>query len=267
MDDSLPGRDFWALIHPHTGDVTGARPSTRGFSSDLTATLACEKGPFFVKAVRNRRGGRRDSLVRERLINPFVHPISPVLRWHTEDEEWVALGFEVVEGRPARFEPDSTDLPEIVGVLNRIGQLELPEVAQGWPETRWNRYAETEAEVALFEGDALLHTDINPSNLIIGRRATWAVDWAWPTRGAGFIDPACLVMQLIATGHTAKAAEGWADGCPAWAEADPYAIDAFAAATLRMYRLRAERTGHEWLRAMVEAARAWALHRGVSVER
>lgn len=227
--------------------------------------VECEKGPFFVKAVRNRPGGRRDSLIREKVINPFVASVAPALRWDAEDREWIALGFEVVEGRSSEFEPGSADLPAIVGVLNRIGELDLPEVARGWPETRWDRFAEHEADAALFRGESLLHTDINPSNVMIGRQTTWAVDWAWPTRGAAFIDPAILVVQLIAAGHTAEAAEGWAARCAAWQQADPRALDAFAAADVRMRRAFAGRYPDEqWLKAMVVAAEAWAGHRGVA---
>ncbi|MFE2870946.1 hypothetical protein [Embleya sp. NPDC059259] len=262
MSRSLPPPEFLALIRPHTGEPGNVRPTSRGFSSDITALVESEEGRFFVKAVRNRPGGRRDSLIRERLINPTVHPISPALLWNTEDDDWLVLGFEAVEGRRSDFAPDSPDLPAIVDTLNRIGELDPPEVAHDWPETRWNRFATDEAQAALFQGDALLYTDINPSNLMIGATHTWAVDWSWPTRGAGFIDPACLVVQLIATGHSARSAESWASECTAWTKADPTAISAFATATARMYRTFAERKPDAaWLGAMAEAAQSWEAHR------
>ncbi|MFJ9848555.1 hypothetical protein [Streptomyces sp. NPDC101150] len=262
MSRSLLAPEFMALVRPHTGDLSDIRPTSRGFSSDITALVECEKGRFFVKAVRNRPGGRRNSIIRERLINPAVFPVSPALRWHAEDDAWIALGFELVEGRASDFAPDSPDLPAIVDTLNRIGELDLPEVARDWPETRWNRFAQDEADSALFQGEALLYTDINPSNLMIGEQNTWAVDWSWPTRGAGFIDPSCLVVQLIAAGHTPEAAESWAAGCKAWGEAGPRAIDAFAAANARMNRAFAERNPDaSWLRAMAGAAQAWVDHR------
>ncbi|QXJ26623.1 hypothetical protein AGRA3207_003903 [Actinomadura graeca] len=252
------------LLRQHTGEVTGIHPSGTGHSSDVTALVECEKGPFFVKAFRNRPGGRRDSLVREELINPHVVPLSPAVLWRAEDEAWLAIGFEVIKGRPADFTPGSPDLPKVIDLLNRIGALPLPEVARDWPETRWNRYAADEAEAALFQGESLLHTDINESNLMFGTGRTWAVDWAWPTRGAGFIDAALLVFQLIGAGHTAEAAETLAAGCTAWAEADPRAIDAFAAASRRMYRRRADRYPDEsWLEAMAGAALRWTEHRKV----
>src|ERR1051326_3573494 len=88
---------------------------------------------------------------------------------------------------------------------------------------------------------------------------------SWPTVGAGFIVPACLVVQLVASGHSAENAESWASHCDAWTGADPKGIDVFAAATVRMWRRRADRnSGEEWLRAMTTAAESWASHRGAS---
>jgi hypothetical protein len=257
-----PDPGLEALIRPHTGDVSTFHPSKYGFSSDLTAMVDCEKGPFFVKAMRNRPGGRRDSIVREQLVNPFVQPITPALRWYAEDEEWIVLGFEAVKGRPSDFAPGSSDLPIVVELVKLVGELPLPAVAREWPETRWDRYVVDAADTELFRGDALLHTDINPDNVLIGGPNGWVVDWSWPTRGAAFIDPAELVMQLVASGHSAEAAEGWVAECPAWKDADPRAIDAFAAASLRMSQRFAERQPDaEWLGAMVAATQEWVTHR------
>lgn len=258
--------DIRTLIHPHTGRVFEICPTKYGFSSDLTALVECEKGPFFVKAMRNRPGGRRDSITRERTISPFVRPVAPALRWHAQDEGWIVLGFEVVEGWPSDFKPGSPDLPAVVELLNRIGILDLPAVARDWPETRWDRFTIDSAQTRLFRGDALLHTDINPDNLLVAQRGGWVVDWSWPTRGAAFIDPACLVVQLVAAGHSAETAENWADNCTAWREANPRALDAFASATVRMYRRFAERRPDEaWRGAMVQAAEKWSAHRGLSL--
>lgn len=260
------GPEFWALIRPHTGDLAEVRPTTRGFASDVTSLVSCTKGPFFVKAMRNRPGGRRDQMIRERVINPFVRAVAPALRWEAEDEEWIVLGFEVVDGRRSDFTADSADLPAVVGLLNRIGELDLPEVARDWPETRWDRFADDASQAERFRGDALLHGDINPSNFMIGERNTWAVDWSWPTRGAAFIDPAALVVQFVSAGHSPAAAEAWAAHCPAWTGAHPGAVDAFAAATVRMHQeIVRRRPEEQWRKAMLTAARSWAAHRGVAV--
>ena len=265
MSDSLPGPEFWAQIHPYTGDVTDVQRTERGSMSDLTAVVASEKGPFFVKAVRNRPGGRLDSLVRERVINPFVLPLSPELLWHSDGGAWAVLGFEVIEGRFAESTPGSADLPVIIELVNRVGRLELPGIATDWTETRWDRFAQDEATAELFRGDTLLYTDFNHDNLLIGEQTNWVVDWAWPTRGAAFIDPACLVLQLISSGHSPESAEGWAAHCPAWANADPKALNAFVVAYVYMLRQFFEqKPDNLWRGAMVQAVESWALWRGLT---
>ncbi|WP_234017472.1 protein kinase [Streptomyces sp. FxanaC1] len=227
----------------------------------MTALVQAEHGPVFVKACANRPGGRRASIIRERLVNPAVRAVSPALRWHAENDDWIALGFEVVEGRSSDFAPGSPDLPAVVDILNRIGELPLPSEASDWRESRWDRFA-SDGDSSLFDGEALLFTDINPDNLMIGAERAWAVDWSWPTRGAAFIDPACLVIQLIAAGHTPESAEYWAGSCKGWSDAETRAIDAFAGATARMNRAFAERNPDAaWLRAMADAAQAWVDHR------
>ncbi len=193
--------------------------------------------------------------------------------WEAEDDEWIVLGFEVVSGRVADIRPGSPDLPVVVDLLNRLAGLELPEIALEWHDTRLDRFATNEAEARLFRGDALLHADINHTNLLVAARTagngparSWAVDWGWPVRGAGFVDPAVLVVQLVAAGHSPEAAEAWAARCVAFARADPAALDAYAAAKTRMWwtlaRQRPDRTAR---RALAGAAEAWARHRGLTV--
>jgi hypothetical protein len=254
------------LIQPHTGVLEDVRPTARGFSSDFLAVVKCDNGSFFVKAMENKPGRRRTSIICERAINPFVRAVSPPLLWHAEDDAWIALGFEAVDGRPSDLTPDSPDMPAVIDLINRLGELGLPTVAQRWRERRWDRFAADEAEAELFRGDALLHTDINPSNMLIGDSGSWVVDWAGSSRGAALIDPAELVMQLVASGHSPESAESWAGRCKAWVNADPKAIDAFAAANVRMFRARArERPDESWFEAMAEATGAWATYRSVTV--
>ncbi|MFF8728122.1 protein kinase [Streptomyces sp. NPDC015171] len=265
--DTDPEFAIRPLIREHTGPVAEIRRTAHGNSSDLTAIVECEKGPFFIKAVRDRPGGPRDSLIREREVDAALVHIAPPLLWDVEEDGWLVLGYEVVDGRSADFAPGSPDLPLVVDTVAQIGRVPLPAFARDWKEARWDRFAASSEEAELFRGDSLLHTDINPDNFLVGGHRAWAVDWAWPTVGAGFIDSALLVVQLIAAGHTPASAEKWATQLPAWHKAAPGAINAFAAANLRMYRAAAARKPDEdWLKAMVEACRAWADHRGVPAE-
>ncbi|AGP57402.1 hypothetical protein [Streptomyces rapamycinicus] len=91
MSNGRPPEEFWSFLQPYTGLVTDVELASCGFSVDLTALVRCEKGPFFVKAMPNRPGGRRDFLVREALVNPEVKPVAPALLWRAEDEGWIGL--------------------------------------------------------------------------------------------------------------------------------------------------------------------------------
>jgi hypothetical protein len=37
-----------------------------------------------------------------------------------------------------------------------------------------------------------------PLNILLGPDRTWIIDWAWPTRGAAFIDAACFLIRAMA---------------------------------------------------------------------
>jgi len=261
MEKRNPGNGFWALIASHTGAISAVHHAERGYSSDVTAIVECAAGPVFLKAVREP-SPHASSFAREAQINPYVRSVSPALRWRLHHHGWIVLAFDVAVGTYADFAPGSPDLPAVVDAVNAIGAIDCPDVARDWRETRWDRFTD---QASRFAGDALLYTDINPDNLIMGSSGVSVVDWSWPTRGAGFIDPACLVVQLIAAGHTATGAEGWAQRCTAWQSTDPEAINAFTAATVRMYQHFENRDPAPWRKAMTQAAATWATHRSVSI--
>lgn len=252
-----PGPQFWALIEPYTGPIHAVHHTARGYSSEVTAIVHGAAGPVFVKAARDT-GPHTSSLQREAMINPYVRSVSPALRWQHSGDGWLVLGFEVAPGRHADFTPGSPDLPAVVDAVAAFGKLSGPDIALGWVETRWDRFTD---QPELFAGDALLYTDINPDNILVHDTRASVVDWSWPTRGAAFIDPACLVVQLVAAGHSPTDAEGWASPCPAWSEADPATIDAFAAATVRMYQHFENRDPAPWRKSMTDAVVSWADHR------
>jgi len=254
-----PGSDFWTLIAPYTGAISAVRHTERCYSSDVTAIVECAAGPVFLKAVREP-SPHSSSFAREAQINQYVTSVSPALRWRLHDHGWIVLAFDVVSGNYADFTPGSPDLPAVAGAVNAIGAIDCPGLARDWRETRWDRFTD---QASLLAGDALLYTDINPDNLIITGGGALVVDWSWPTRGAGFIDPACLVVQLIAAGHTAAGAEQWAQHCTAWRSADPEAISVFATATVRMYQHFETRDPAPWRNAMTQAAAMWAAHRSL----
>ena len=88
------------------------------------------------------------------------------------------------------------------------------------------------------------------------------IDWAWPTLGAGWTDPACWVLRLMASGgHTAHEAERQASRLPAFAAADPAHIDLFTAANVRLWAEVAQSSTSAWTTKMAQAARSWSAYR------
>jgi hypothetical protein len=263
VTSTAPDTGLAALIETRTGPIQKAARTERGYTSDYTGIIHAAAGPLFVKAVRDPGPGTA-SLEREAAINPAVQHISPALHWQARGHGWHALAFEYVPAdHHASFKPESPDLHAVAGILNSLAGLTLPDTAKQWPETRYDRYA-ADGTARLLAGNALLHGDINPDNILIRPHGdATLVDWAWPAHGAAFIDPACLAVQLIAAGHTPAQAETWASRCTAWRTADPAALDAFAAAVVRMYRRFEERDPQPWRKAMTAAAAGWAAHRGV----
>lgn len=238
-----------------------AERSRRGYTSDFTGIVRSGSESAFAKAVRDPGRGV-SSLEREAAVNPFVAHLSPALLWQARGNGWLVLGFEVVPfDHHASFKPGSPDLPAVLRAVDAIGRTPLPEVARDWHEHRYDRYAE-DGEAQMFGGDVLLHTDINPDNLLVRDDGEVAVvDWSWPARGAAWLDPACLVVQLVSAGHSPGEAEGWVKQCAAWEEADPEAVGAFSRAVVRMYQRFAEMDPQPWRDAMTDAAREWAAYR------
>lgn len=68
--------------------------------------------------------------------------------------------------------------------------------------------------------------DLTADNIIVGERLR-AVDWAWPTLGADWLDAASLVARLIQAGHTPDQAERWAQQIPAWHHTTDAALSVF----------------------------------------
>ena len=107
------------------------------------------------------------------------------------------------------------------------GQIPCPDLPIKQADKRWADYVDDPMDLEWLRGDALLHTDYNPLNILIYDGGAHIVDWAWPTRGAAFIDPACLILRLIAAGHTPTQAETLVAQAPAWNHAPKRAIDYF----------------------------------------
>ncbi|MET0133244.1 MAG: hypothetical protein ABW215_06590 [Kibdelosporangium sp.] len=248
-----------AAIETQTGRVHEAHTVSAGMNSALAVVLDTEGGKVFVKGIRRDHPGVVTQQ-REAAINPYVRSLSPAVLWQLDDVDgWNVLGFEYIEGRAADYRPGSADLPLVLDALGTLGSLtcpNVPSIKESGP--RWSSYVDSPDEVALLAGDALLHTDYNPENVLVSGGAAHLIDWAWPTRGAAWIDPCCLLIRMVAAGHSASDAEGWVRQVPAWHTAPEGALAVFARACARMWQDIADQNPQPWVQGMARAAREWA---------
>jgi hypothetical protein len=252
---------YQELITPHTGPVHAVKSVTDGFGVATTVVVEAELGRFFIKATPNRPGGNLDAAHREAAIGPYLKGVAPEFRFQAEDAEWFVIGTEALDARPTDFAPGSEDLPAVVDAVNRITGLGLPEVAETWVETRWDRFA-TDQEKALLRGDALTHADLHGHNILLGSTGRgWVVDWEWPTRASAAVMPTSLAVQLVSSGHTPESAHGWVSQTDLWDAASEEELRTFSEVDVRMHEWLAKRQPEEkWLAAMLEAAKAWHRH-------
>jgi len=255
-----------AAVQAHTGAVRRARSAEAGTNSAIAAILDTESaGRVFLKGVPERH----DAVIgqqREARVSPYVEEISPRMLWAETVSGWDLVAFNVVEAaRHADYTPGSPDLPKLAAVLNTLAKTPCPPVPMMSAGRRWGGFLNDPDDVRLLAGPSLLHTDYHRGNVLITADRAWLVDWALATRGAAFIDLACLVPRMIAAGHSSNEAEAWASKHTTWQDANPTAIDVFARAIALLWRQLADNDREAtWRRPMVEAAATWSRHRAAA---
>lgn len=112
----------------------------------------------------------------------------------------------------------------MAAAVQRVAELGTPCPGRWLPlAKRWNLPGPA------FDGDTVVHADLCADNILIAVRELRIIDWAWPARGPAWADTAMLVARLIRSGHAPADAEAWAATVPAWRDADPDDVTAFAA--------------------------------------
>ncbi|REE96956.1 phosphotransferase [Thermomonospora umbrina] len=249
-------------ITAHTGRVRAIEPAATGNHADVASTLHTTDGSVFVKAAR--KAGERDgpevrSLRWEAAVNPHAREFAPRLLWQVEAGGWLALGFEYVEGRHADYAPGSPDLEVLAKTIEAFQALSCPDLVNRRVERRWEPVTD---DVTPMAGNALLHTDLNPANVLIAADGrAYIVDWAFVSRGAPWVEPAILIKWLIRGGHSPRQAEQWVSRFPSWAEVPSAVLDAFAAAHAELWRRRSSDNPAPWAAELAALTRRWADHR------
>jgi hypothetical protein len=256
----ITGKANWEearnLIEGQTGPIRAVTELSEGRNSEISVIIHTDGDATFVKGLKadHRRAWSQE---RERVINPVVRHISPTLKWSAVNADWNLLGFEYITGGHADYSPGSLDIPKVITTLLKLQEITCPDVEVKQADQRWASYT---SAPDLLCGTSLLHTDWSPGNVLVNERA-YLVDWAWPTRGAAWIDPACLAVWLIASGHTPRSAEFWTAQIPSWQNTPPGALDEFARVQALMWDGIAADSSEPWTKNLARASRQWTIYR------
>lgn len=226
----------WPFLPPHVrtlveercgSAVEHAESATAGFTPGFASVLTCADGSkHFVKAasVKAQRAiaaSYREEARKLGALPPSVR--APRLLWSHDDDDWVVLGIEYVEGSNPSRPWRQTDLDACLDAIEMataaltpppaglaLGSFadEFAALPSYWQELRDTapslpgfaehadgaaRLAEGFAEVTA--GDSVVHTDLRADNFLLdptGR--AWICDWNWPVRGAAWIDTVLLLL-------------------------------------------------------------------------
>lgn len=252
-------------ITERTGPVRRVQPASGGGNAAFAATVTGKAGRVFVKAAPktapDQDGPQVRALRRETVINPCVPEFAPRLLWLVEAGGWIAVGFEHVQGRSADYGSGSRDLDILTETVRQLQGTKCPDAVVLQVERRWEGLV---PDTAVMAGDALLHTDLNPHNLLItSEHRVYIVDWGFASRGAPWIEIGQVIPWLLHAGHTPADAEEWAARFPAWADAAPSSIDLYAKASADRWRKRAAANPTAASPANLAVARQWANHRNI----
>ncbi|WP_330253413.1 phosphotransferase [Nocardia sp. NBC_00565] len=239
--------------------VRSAASQTGGFSHGMAARLLLDDGRrAFAKAINgdDDLSGMYRTEARSAARLPRTVP-TPSVQFTVDIAGWFIVVFDDVDGRHPRLDRP-TELGAVLAAVERLATAltpsplpDVPTIADdygprlncwrrfaghgppsdldSWTLSNLDRLAELEStwsEPAA--GDTLLNTDLRPDNMLLRADGAVAViDWAWPCRGAAWIDLVSLAPSIAASGvdpDPILAAH------PSTGDADPAAIDAFICA-------------------------------------
>ncbi|WP_329793915.1 phosphotransferase [Lentzea sp. DG1S-22] len=258
-----------------------AEDASAGRNSAVAASLMTAGGWIFCKGIK--ADDRQAFMHRnEAAVNPFLpRDVAPRLLWQVENDGWLLLGFEHVSGQHADYSPNSPDLPLVAKTVQVISQTEAPTIADDRRAIQGQWAAALDQELALappddahswsrenaltieewarrapsyLGGSALIHSDLNPFNVLVADRAQ-VVDWAWWKTGPAWVDAAHLVVRLVAAGHSPAEAEAWAAQFDGFGSVERDGITAFAASLVRLWERKFAGT------EATDAAVRWLEHR------
>ncbi|WP_146079296.1 MULTISPECIES: phosphotransferase family protein [unclassified Rathayibacter] len=205
--------------------VVGAASQSGGFSSGGADRLVLAGGRrVFAKSIsRARNAGTFDLHRREAAVvrDLPASVVAPRLVGMIEQDDWVVVGFEDVDGR----HPGPDDTTAVLDALDALPLLDSPSAlprlsdeltpdasswdrlaASGavadlnpWVRTHLGRLREASAQLPqAVEGDHLVHLDCRADNVLIDASSrVWLVDWPWACIGAPWFDSVTYLLDLL----------------------------------------------------------------------
>lgn len=229
--EQLPPSVRRAIEQRIGGHVVGAVTQPGGFSPGLAARLVTADGRrCFVKAVSAQANPdtphmhRREAAVVAAL--PREAPV-PRLLWTYDENGWVALGFEDVDGHTPAQPWRDDDLRRVVDALRQLHAMLTPapipsETAghalathikgwdelkatraelDGWASRHLDRLVELEERAPSASiGETLLNFDVRADNTLIAGDKIYFVDWPWARIGAQFVEWVCFAPSVAMQG-------------------------------------------------------------------
>lgn len=259
--ESLPPA-LRAAIESRTGRVKDTSPAGEGLSTSVRLILHTETGDVFAKGTGpGNTDHQRRRLALGADLAPYVTAVSPPLLWRVSHPDgWDITGWRALPGRPwADQKPGSPDIPKMTRLVAKLSELPAPGVLTDTAREHWGDYA---SDPRIFDGDAIVHRDPNPTNFVVNDSEAWMVDFGWAVRGPAWMTSAALIVSLMEAGFTAPDADTALQAVPAWASAPPAAVNAHARAMVSEWE-QALRRGplHEVWQFRAAVAREWAAYR------
>jgi hypothetical protein len=230
-------------------------PAVSGDHAEIASTVISAKGMVFVKAAHSDLGVR--SLRYELLASKAVTQLySPAVEWDFEAAGWLVVGFEHCAGPHADLSPGTSDLDLLAATLTELAETPAPDHVPWFSSTGRLGFAHP-----AMDGDTLVHTDLNPANLIVTPNGLRIVDWAFAAKAAAWVELALLAQWLIGSGHTPEQAESWLAQSPAWSATNPEIIDHFAMKNATKWATKAQQNTAPWVQDLAAWNGQWSAHR------
>lgn len=213
--------------------VVAAESQGGGFTPGFASRLTAEDGSrLFVKAA-SKKAQRTfaESYAQEVRILRLLPDGVPATRllWAHEDDLWVVLGFECVEGGTPRRPWRRAELDACLDALEEIATLlspipdgftlqpitdDLPALVTGWEHVRRTQpdwpHLEEAARLARrlpdLPGQGFVHADGRDDNfLVTAQGEALLCDWNWPAIGPVWMDAVDVLMTAHGDGLDADA--------------------------------------------------------------